>query len=154
MLKISFKVIIVATNKEKMLSGDEKTLKLMNQFNELRKQAESFPSLWKIEKLIWRSKQMQVKIENNRANSLCQTEQNISANDIVLLKSIHSRQKTRENWLSKVTGENCILWIKERFAKQFIFCYHQNRERTRFFRHISLYMSLPRIISTTSNQSW
>jgi hypothetical protein len=64
---------------------------------------------------------MQVKTENNKENSLCQTEYAISANNIVLLKSIHSRQKTRENWLSKVTVENCILWMRERFAKQFIF---------------------------------
>lgn len=132
-----------------------KALELMKQFNEPRKyQAESFLRLLEVKQLIGKSKQMQVKIENNGANLLCQTEQNISANNIVFLKSIHSRQKTRENWLSKVTGENCILWIRERkFAKQFIFCYHQNRERPRFLRHISLYMSRPRIISTTSNQS-
>lgn len=98
---------------------------------------------------------MQVKIENYGANLLCQTEWNISANNIVFLKSIHSRQKTWENWLSKVTGENCILWIRQRrFAKHFVFCLPPDRERPRYLRYISLYMSLHRIITTASNQSW
>lgn len=52
-----------------------KALELMKRFNEQHKYyAERFPRLLKVKKPIWKSKQMQVKMENNGANLLCQTE--------------------------------------------------------------------------------